>query len=267
MVIQINNGYKIKKVSSLKKFKKAIDSIRKEIDKIYYEEYHKEVSILVASILDMKNIGYSDELIREKIFQKYNFRIKNNISVNELILLITKKEFSNNKDLNSHFDFACNLSLYIMDDYILLRIATNKSKLLTGIGYEDTDWIEYSGNLEEVIPWGYDSEDEHPMTISSKEWNERHKDWQYAISNVKPLKIRLNDVIVDYNKQLVLDIINNNFRRRCEDIAEDMIDLKKEDYKNIPKYKVQEEIRRVYTELYISLNNIYTIEDLEKTII
>ena len=43
MSIQINNGYKIKRVSSLKKLKKELDSIGEEINKLYYEEYHKEM--------------------------------------------------------------------------------------------------------------------------------------------------------------------------------------------------------------------------------
>lgn len=264
MSIQINNGYKIKRVSSLKKLKKELDSIGEEINKLYYEEYHKEISILISFILDMKATGYTKELIREKILENYNFKIKEDISLNELVLLMTKREFSNKQKTNFHFDFACNLSLYILNDYVLIRLSTNKPKLLDGIGYEDTDWVKHSGNLKNLLPWGYDSEDEEPTTISSKEWKERGNDWKYALENIKPLKIRLNDIILNYNKELVLNIINNNFGKRCENIAEDVINLKQEKYENLHRY---EEIRKTYTELYTSLKHIHTIDELENIII
>lgn len=267
MSIQVLNGYKIKKISSLKKLNKSLESIRKEINEVYYQEYHKEVAKLISSILDMKAIGYDKDVIRERLLKTYQIKIKNDISLDELILFLTKKEFSNNQGIKNHFNFSCKLSLYILDDSALLRIVTSKPTLLVNIGFEDSDWIRHPGNLLDVVPWDYDSRENQPNPIKLKEWKERASDWEYALNNLKPLKMRVNDVIVDYDKKIVLGIVNEAFKKRCEVIAEDRIHSAEDMYKDMPKYRVQEEIRKAYTEMYVALKQSYTEEDLKNIII
>ena len=264
MNINITNGYKLKKVSSLKKFNEELILIKDEINKKYYEEYHKELALFIGLILDMKRLNFSTDKIRDILYKIYHIKLKESIALDDLVEYITRKEFTSNNFKLNHFHYACKISVYIVKDNVLLRIVTDKPNILSSIGYEDTDWIKHNGNLPELIPWGFDSEDELPTTLSTKEWNERRMDWEIALKE-KPLKIRINDFIDKYDKNLVLKMINDNFKERCKNLTNAILIDKGI---NINKMNFDDEYfkRKTYTEIYRSLKDFFTINDLDITI-